>query len=260
MRQNYRYAHANRRHRSGNGTIMKTIPCFLLLSILVGITCAEDKKNGAIIPVPRFENATWTSRHAAFVEQAGAGDIDLLFLGDSLTAKWELYPDLWKEKFGCYKSAEFGIGGDQTEHLLWRLQNGELDGKISPKLIVLLIGANNMSKSLKYTPQNIADGVAANICEIRKRQPQSKIILMSILPRVVAMDDWLNLKNIEVNKLLPALADGENVIYLNMWPLLLEPDGTASAGCFSDNTHLNAAGYIRLADAVLPVIREHIAD
>lgn len=245
---------------AANGNV--AMKCLLLSAFICGAIHlqAQDPKadaslNRATVPVPRFQSANWTKRHASFVEQAKGGGIDLLFLGDSLTANWEKYPALWEKKFGACKAAQFGIGGDQTEHLLWRLQNGELDS-IRPKLIVLLIGTNNMSQSLKYTPEMIAEGVGADLAEIRRRIPDTKIVLVSIPPRVAPMNEWLNTKNIAVNKLLPALADGEHIRYLDIWPLLLKPDGTTDETCYADATHFSEKGYIRYADALQPKIEE----
>ena len=202
-----------------------------------------------------MEKKTWADRHTRFIEEAKKGNIDLLFVGDSLTARWDDHPALWKEKFGQYRAAAFGIGGDQTEHLLYRLQNGELSG-LHPKAIVLLIGANNMALSLKDTPQIIAEGVQANIKEIQKQTPEAKILLVSIFTRVKPLDDWLNVKNAETNALLQKFADGDKVIYVDVWNLFRAPDGTVSQDFYADTTHLNEKGYAIYAEALLPEIRK----
>src|SRR5205814_1275689 len=107
---------------------------------------ADDKKpsHTAVTPVPR-EQAPWVKRHKAFLERAKQGDVDVLFLGDSITQGWEgAGKQVWKDHFEKLKAANFGIGGDQTQHVLWRITEGkELEG-IHPKVIVLMIGTNNM--------------------------------------------------------------------------------------------------------------------
>ena len=213
--------------------------------------------NRAVVPAARLGNKTWTARHNRFLEEAKKGDIDLLFVGDSLTANWEKYPELWKKKFGKFKAANFGIGGDQTEHLLYRLQSGELDG-IQPKVVVLLIGTNNMSKSLKYTPEQIAEGAAADIREIQKHVPEATILLVSIFPREIPLDDWLNVKNADTNAFLRKLADGKKVVYVDLWNLFRNPDGTVSKDFYADRTHINERGYERYADALLPEIKKFL--
>jgi len=210
------------------------------------------------VPGPRFEKKTWSDAHQANTGRAKQGDIDLVFFGDSLTARWNLYPELIKAKFGSYKTAFMGIGGDQTQDLLWRLQNGELEN-FQPRLVVLLIGANNMALKLKYTPEEIARGAAANIAEIHQRAPRAKILLVSIFTRNVPMDDWLNIKNADTNKLLAKMADGSDVIYVDLWKLFLKPDGNVDETLYADMTHLNEKGFARYADALLPLIGKELA-
>src|SRR5205814_10650591 len=115
--------------------------------------------------------------HERYVQRARQGDIDLLFLGDSITEFWT-YPAgaaVWHEHYGKMKAAIFGVGGDRTQNLLWRLQHGELDG-IQPKVAVLLIGINNLRAGDE--PPQVAAGIKANVDEIRQRCPRTKILLL----------------------------------------------------------------------------------
>ena len=116
--------------------------------------------------------------HEKFLSQAKKGDIDLLFLGDSITQGWN-NNEVWRRHFGPRKAANFGIGGDRTEHVLWRIQNGELEG-IAPKVTVLMIGTNNSGAN---TPEEIAQGITAIVDELRKRLPNTKILLLGVFPR-----------------------------------------------------------------------------
>src|SRR5688500_7825073 len=94
--------------------------------------------------VPR--DAAWLKRHEAFVAEAKKGDVDLLLLGDSITEAWRGQKALWAERFAPLKAANFGMSGDCTQHVLWRLRNGALDG-LKPKAVMLLIGTNNLGWS-----------------------------------------------------------------------------------------------------------------
>src|SRR5688500_5427465 len=136
----------NRVNRPPKGeTVMRQLQVVgLVLAgwLLAGGATAGDKKNPATTPAPR--DANWIKRHEGFVEIAKKGDVDLLFLGDSITDAWRGRKEIWEKNFAPLKAANFGIGGDRTQHVLWRLQNGEFDG-IKPKVVMLMIGTNNVS-------------------------------------------------------------------------------------------------------------------
>src|SRR5216684_6727264 len=146
----------------------------------LSVDAAQEKKadNTAIKPVPKDKK-----RHEGFVELARKGGIEVLFLGDSITDGWRgpAGQESWKKHFEPLHAANFGIGGDRTQHVLWRLQNGELEG-IHPKLAVLMIGTNN-SNGKDNTAEEIADGITAIVKEIQKRSPSTKVLLLGIFPR-----------------------------------------------------------------------------
>jgi len=219
-----------------------------------------QKENTATKPEPRDEN--WKKRHEGFVAIAKKGDVDVVFLGDSITDGWRGKggADVWKERFEPLKAANFGIGGDRTQHVLWRIQNGELDG-IKPKAAVVMIGTNNMGSN---TAEEIAAGVKAIVDEIHKRQPQAKILLLAIFPRAgVPTKDRdkieakeLNMKVIETNKLLAKLDDGKTVRYLDISQSFLEKDGSLSKETMYDFLHLTSKGYKAWADAIQKPLEE----
>src|SRR5437667_10681034 len=146
----------------------------------------ENKLHSAIKPVMKNEE-----RHKKFVEIAKRGGVDVLFLGDSITDAWggegrgkAAGTKIFEEEFVPLKAANFGIGGDRTQHVLWRLQTGELDG-IQPKVVMLMIGTNNSNTNAKTkvednTAEEIAAGVTAIVKEIHKRSPQTKVLLLRI--------------------------------------------------------------------------------
>src|SRR5205823_5263650 len=128
-------------------------------------------------------------RHDTFVQIAKRGGVDVLFLGDSITDAWggdghdprAAGAAIFKEEFVPLKTANFGIGGDRTQHVLWRLQNGELEG-IQPKVVMLMIGTNN-SNGRDNTAEEIADGIKAIVKEVHKHSPRTKVLLLGIFPR-----------------------------------------------------------------------------
>jgi lysophospholipase L1-like esterase len=227
-----------------------------LLSAILATTAFAQ--NTATNPVPRDPN--WVKRHEGFVQQAKKGDIDLLFLGDSITDAWRNRGlNVWNKYYAPSHPANFGIGGDRTQHVLWRLEHGEVDG-IKPKVVVLMIGTNNTGKeqdnqTIRNTTQEIIEGVAAVIREIRAKLPETKILLLGIFPR----DEKTNpvrqqLK--DINLQLAMLDDGRNVKFLDLGAKFLEPDGTLPRDVMPDLLHPNEKGYQIWADAMQPALTE----
>lgn len=249
-----------------NRQLLLRVPgCMLLVLAILVVPSAfvrgQDKKEAATVkPVPRDEK--WVKRHEGFVEIAKKGNVDVLFLGDSITDAWggEGHPakangaSLFTSEFVPLKAANFGIGGDRTEHVLWRLQNGELDG-ISPKVVMLMIGTNNSNANYA---EEIAAGITAIVKEIQKRSPKTKVLLLGIFPRgekPSLVRDKLKYVNTIVNKLDDG---GKTVKYLDIGDKFMQPDGTISKEVMYDFLHLTAKGYQIWADAVKGPIQEMV--
>lgn len=224
---------------------------------------ADDRpaKSTATTPVPR--ESSWKKRHEHFVAMAKKGGIDLLFLGDSITDLWggeghgkaSQGGKIFRQEFEPLKAANFGIGGDQTQHVLWRIQNGELDG-IHPKVVMLMIGTNNTARN---TAEEIADGITAVVKEIHKRSPMTKVLLLGVFPRGQKPNRQRD-KIKEVNTIIARLDDGgKTVKYLDIGDKFVEPDGTISRGIMYDSLHLTEKGYRIWADAVKGPIKELLA-
>jgi lysophospholipase L1-like esterase len=219
---------------------------------------AEEKKEQADNPaaksIERLGQKNWKDRHEKFVEVAKKGDVDVLFLGDSITQGWEgKGKEVWKKNFEPLKAANFGIGGDQTGHVLWRITEGkELEG-INPKVAVIMIGTNNTGS---HTPAQIAGGVEAIVQELRKQKPQMKILLLAVFPRAEKPDDPRRLKVKETNALIKKLDDGKNVFYKDIGDKFVEADGTISKEIMEDHLHLTARGYGIWADAIRPDVEK----
>jgi N-acetylglucosamine-6-sulfatase len=191
-------------------------------------------------PAPAF-----LSRHAAFVTIARRNQAQVVFIGDSLTAYWRRNSALFQNEFGQYGAVNFGIPDDRTQHVLWRVQNGEFDG-FTPKVAVLLIGTNNAPIATN-PPNQIASGVRKIIRAIHLRSPQTKVLLMGIFPRASPSADA---KNREVNALIARFHDGRRVYYLDIRRKLVRPDGTVGRDIMPDGLHLSAKGYRIWADAI----------
>jgi lysophospholipase L1-like esterase len=156
-----------------------------------------------------------------------------------------------QEKFGAFRPAKLGIGGDWFQNVLWRVQHGVLD-KIHPKVIVLLIGTNNITAGL--TPDEVAEGIATLLKAIQDKAPASKILLLGILPRGESIKEENNEKIRQTNAKLALLADNTRVFYLDVGDKLVEPDGSISREIMPDKIHVAAPGYIRWMDAMKPTL------
>lgn len=172
---------------------------------------------------------------------------DLVFIGDSITEQWRWGAGsaVWKKHFED-RAFDFGLGGDKTQHVLWRLENFDLTG-MAPKAAVIMIGTNNMSD----TPEEIVAGVRSVIGATQKKFPGVKVVLMSILPNARAGE-----KMAQVNTLLAPLADRKTVFYLDLASKFV-PEGDNWKGLSRDKLHLSADGYQVWAnelDALLPTV------
>ena len=194
-------------------------------------------------------------RHADFLFRKSEGKIGLLFLGDSLTDFWPRRGESSWLKFAPYQPADFGISGDRTEHLLWRIANGELDG-ISPKVTVLMIGTNNVGLPTNDSVESAAAGVKKVVEAIREKLPKTKILLMGVLPRGATAVDPQRQKNAALNKAIAGLADGKQIRYLDISQNFLDADGNLPQETVPDGVHPNARGYDIWYAAIQPVLEE----
>jgi lysophospholipase L1-like esterase len=205
--------------------------------------------NPATTPAARPDE-WWQKRHAAMNERVKQGGVELLFIGDSITQGWEGGgAALWRERYAPRKAVNLGISADQTEHVLWRLQNGNLEG-IAPKAAVIMIGTNNVGNTGgKHSAEQIADGVKAIVAELATQTPKTKVLLLAIFPRA-APGDPRREKIAAINALLAKQADAERVTFLDVGPKFLSADGTLATDVMPDLLHLSAKGYAIWADAI----------
>jgi len=210
--------------------------------------------NTAIIPVPRTGGAT--NRQSLVLQRAKdhPGDYDIEFIGDSITQGWEgAGKKVWQDYYGKRKVINMGVGGDRTQHVLWRFEEGQLDG-IHAKVAVLMIGTNNSNKD-DNSEADILEGVTAIVNQIRQRQPDTKIILMDIFPRGKTFSAQRG-KILQVNEALAKLDDGKNIFYIDIGPQLIEKDGSISTSMMHDFLHPGEAGYKIWAGAIEPRLHQ----
>jgi lysophospholipase L1-like esterase len=195
-------------------------------------------------------DARFLQKHAEFLER-GKSPAGVLFLGDSITEGWGGAPDVWNAAFGKYDPANFGIGGDNTSHVLWRIANGELD-VIRPKVVVIMIGTNSI---VWHDAHQIATGTTAVVHAVREKLSESKILLLGIFPRMEKPNEEWRLKLKAANVELAKLAD-DHIRYFEIWDQFLGADGVMSKDIMPDFLHPNAKGYQIWADAMGPVLAE----
>jgi len=237
---------------------MKSPAALFSLSLLLAASaCAQ---NTALVPVPRDFPTNWLSRHETYLNEAKKGGVDVLFLGDSITDGWRWETGgrtIWEKTFVPRHAANFGIGYDRIQNVLWRVENGELDG-LSPKVVVLLVGTNNSGNEDNGQPRNltpeIITGVSNLVRRIQFHLPQAKIILFGIFPRG-PKDDPVRDQVRAVNAGLAGLAD-DRVKFLDIGEKFLAPDGTLPQALFPDLLHPDTQGYQIWAEALVPVLDE----
>ncbi len=216
---------------------------------------AQDKPNPAVQPEARKDQAWWMNLHQAFLDRAKKKDVDLLFLGDSITQGWGGNA-VWKRHYGPRNAANFGIGGDRTQHVLWRIENGEVEG-INPRVAVLMIGTNNIGAN---SPEEIADGVKAIVAKLHETLPKTKVLLLGVFPRGGndRKDDRANTSDQpgKINEIISKLDDGKTVKYLDITKVFLNEDGTIPRSLMPDFLHLSEPGYRKWADAIEPTLWE----
>ncbi len=198
----------------------------------------------------------WNAFHETFLKRTREGGIDVLFLGDSLTQGWAgAGRATWDANFAPLKAANFGIGGDKTGNILWRLDHGEVDG-LTPKLVVLLIGVNNLWSG-KNNGQEIAGGTKAIIEKLKQKLPQSKVLVLGVLPMGATAEEAGRLKAQEINVHALSIGDGVMVKYADIGAKFVQKNGKLLEGAYApDNLHLTTKGYEIFAKELLPLITE----
>ena len=202
----------------------------------------------ATFPVPHDD---WLLHFAHNIDRVKNKRVDLIFDGDSITDFWEgKGKEVWERNYAKLNPADFGISGDRTEHLLWRLDHGQVDG-LHPKMVALMIGTNNLSAN---TDAQIAGGITAIVHDYQKLLPDAVILLQAIFPRGESPTENNRIRIKSINAMISKLGDGKKVIYVDFGDKFLESDGTLSKEVMPDSLHPSAKGYEIWADAIRPQI------
>ncbi len=256
---------------------MKPLPSFLLLSALLAAPLAHAQAPAAATPVvapaplppqqpdvaaPKMDPKTgqpqagFVASHEKFLAVAKEGKAQVVFLGDSITAGWAGGgKEVWAKAFSQWNPANFGIGGDRTQHVLWRIENGELEG-IKPKAAVIMIGTNNTGGD---SAEAIAKGVTKIVNTVRTKLPTTQILLLAIFPRGDKPDGKLGAgydKIKEINSLIGKLDDKKSIHYLDIGDKFIQGKAALSADIMPDFLHLSPAGYQIWADAITGKLNE----
>lgn len=232
----------------------------VMLTVYVTSIQAEPLQTQAInLGKPKLNSERFIRGHAGFLQRAQEGPVELLFLGDSITADWKgVGKKVWQQYYHQYQSANFGIGGDQTENVLWRIENGELD-RIRPKVIVLLVGTNDSRLNNAIDTANLNKQI---IKQIQLKSPQSKVLLLAVFPRGprtwkgVLEDSEKRMQMIKrLNRELAKSDDGKRVRFLNINAHFIK-NGLIPKKLMPDQLHLSEKGYEVWAEAMMPLLNE----
>jgi len=208
----------------------------------------------AVNPFPRDFEPWWVQRHQAVLERIHQGNVDLLMIGDSITQGWELAGQAaWNRYYQSRNAVNLGFNGDGTHHVLWRLQNGEIEG-ISPCLAVVMIGTNNSASS---SGRQIAEGIILICQELRKKLPATKILLLAIFPRDGA-DSASRRINTQASQIFSGIADNRWIYYLDINASFLDAKDAIEKDLMPDGLHPNEKGYHTWAQAMEPMIADLI--
>lgn len=217
-------------------------------------TSLTGKTHPAVIGVEQtaeYAKEWWMPRHHAILERNRAIQPEIVFIGDSITHGWEnTGRKTWDQYYKSRNAANLGFGGDKTQHLLWRIDHGELDG-IHPRLVVLMIGTNN---SWDGDPVQTLDGIEEVCLKSRAKLPETEILLLAIFPR--GDSEERSKVNNAVNERLPELADALHIHYLDINEHFLGEDGIRKDLYNADGVHPAEAGYRIWAEAMEPTIKQ----
>jgi lysophospholipase L1-like esterase len=207
---------------------------------------------------PYINPPYWLEYHQRYVTRAQQGGISAIFLGDSITEDWQKVPELWQERYGSRGAVTFGMSGDRTQQLLWRVENGTLDGS-DAKLVVLMVGINNLLNSDTRADRYHAEGVALVVRAIQQKLPGAKVLLLGVLPAYESPDHPQRTRIRNLNQRIAPLDNGSTVRFLDMGPAFLNPDGTLPTELVPDGVHPSPEGYRRWADTMQPLFDELMA-
>jgi len=215
-----------------------------------GQTGPASELHQCVKPVPR--DGQGYQRHLELNKRVkdSQGLAKVIFIGDSITQGWEGNgKEVWAKYYAPRQALNLGIGSDHTQHVLWRLDHGNLDA-LRPKVAVVLIGVNNIPDT-NNTPRQVLEGVTAVVRKLREKLPETKVLLLGIFP---FREDFCDqrAKALQVNQALHKLDDGQWIHFLDIGHRFIQPDGRISRSMMRDFLHLSPDGYRLWAEAIEP--------
>ena len=217
-----------------------------------------DRKPAAVVPVPKTES-WWTTRHEQIVARIRQGEVDLLMIGDSITQGWEDNGRrIWTSYYGGRRAVNLGFSADRTEHVLWRLDHGEIE-EIAPKLVVVMIGTNNTSQR-HDPPEETAAGIQAILTTLRTCLPNTKILLLGVFPRSASADDPFRRLNAAINDRIRHYADNQQIFFLDLSRHFLDDRGRLAQDLMPDYLHPSERGYQVWAEGMEDMIKKVLGE
>jgi lysophospholipase L1-like esterase len=226
----------------------------------------------AATPIARIDLPWWRARHEAKLQELARAKPELIFLGDSITQDWERsgppewqdFAPSWQRFYGDRHAVNLGFTGDTTASLLWRIRNGEVAG-IAPKAAVVLIGANNLGK-VHWSAEDTVTGIDTIISELHHHLPQTKILLLAVLPS--QRSAWITQTTVQINQMLRArYQDDRSIAFLDLTALFMR-NGALNRDMFLDwrltpsdpLLHPSTQGQVVMARAIEPVLAKLLDD
>ena len=217
------------------------------------------QKSVALTPVDRLGEAFWKARHEHQVELTKQGGWDLIFIGDSITQGWEgRGKEVWNKYYASRKAANFGVSGDRTEHVLWRMDNGEIIG-LHPKVAVIMIGTNNIGHR-SSGPTETADGVKLIVSKLRKAMPETKILLLGIFPRGATATDPMRIAVAQATDQFKTIADDKHIFFQDCGRHFMSKDGELWKALMPDLLHPIDFGYDIWARSMESTLRKLLGE
>ena len=243
--------------------------------IALSAMALRQSENPCVVPVPSNENRAssagwlrggdWLKQHQDINQIGRTRKLDLVFLGDSISQGWggegrhvwQAAPEVWKQYYEDRNACSFGISGDGTQHLLWRIDHGNFD-KARPRVIVLLIGVNNVPSC---TPEQVAEGIQAVLKRLAAKTPESKVLLLGLFPYGQKPEAPTRKKVDAVNALISKFEDGKRVFYQDIGRVFLLSSGEANPELMArDFLHLKPEGYRAWAKAIEYLLSQLLRD
>ena len=206
-----------------------------------------------------FKHKWWKDRHDGVLKQIQNQQVDLILLGDSITHGFDhTGRSFWQHYYQDRNAVNMGYSADRTEHLLWRINHGEVDG-INPKVAVIMIGTNNTGH-YKTNPIETAQGIKKVVCSLREKLPNTKILLLAIFPRDAKSSGQYRVINDAINEIIMDYGDKKNIFTLNINDLFLSDDGTLTKEIMPDLLHPKEKGYGIWTAAIEPMVSKLMGD